>query len=171
MKKLINDPFQVTVESIEGYARAYPDIVKSVDPHVVARKDAPVNGKVGVVTGGGSGHEPLFLGWVGYGMADAAVLGEGFAAPPPPFILQATRAADGGKGILYVYGNYAGDNMNFGMAAETAREEGIENETVRVWDDIASAPPERVQERRGIAADLFVIKVAGARAEKGAPLK
>jgi len=171
MKKLINDPFRVTVESIEGYAKAYPDIVKLIGPHVVARKGAPVMGKVGVVIGGGSGHEPLFLGWVGYGMADAAVLGEVFAAPSPPFILEATRAADGGKGILYVYGNYAGDNMNFGMAAEAASEEGIENETVRVWDDIASAPPESAQERRGIAADLFVIKVAGASAETGAPLQ
>jgi len=171
MKKLINDPFRVTVESIEGYAKAYPDIVKLVNTHVVSRKEAPVMGKVGVVIGGGSGHEPLFLGWVGYGMADAAVLGEVFAAPSPPFILEATRAVNGGKGILYVYGNYAGDNMNFGMAAETAMDEGIENETVRVWDDIASAPPERVQERRGIAADLFVIKVAGARAETGAQLQ
>jgi len=171
MKKLINDPFRATVESIEGYARSYPDIVRLVNPHVVSRKDAPVMGKVGVVIGGGSGHEPLFLGWVGHGMADVAVLGEIFAAPSPPFIMDATRAANGGKGILYVYGNYAGDNMNFGMAAEAASEEGIENETVRVWDDIASAPPDRVQDRRGIAADLFVIKVAGARAETGAPLQ
>jgi len=152
MKKLINDPFRVTVESIEGYADAYPDILRLVSPHVVSRKAAPVRGKVGVVVGGGSGHEPLFLGWVGYGMADAAVLGEVFAAPSPAFILD------------------AGDNMNFDMAAELAITEGIENETVRVWDDIASAPLERVQERRGIAADLFVIKVAGAKAETGAPL-
>ena len=170
MKKLINDPFRVTVESIEGYADAYPDILRLVSPHVVSRKAAPVRGKVGVVVGGGSGHEPLFLGWVGYGMADAAVLGEVFAAPSPAFILDATRATNGGNGVLYIYGNYAGDNMNFDMAAELAITEGIENETVRVWDDIASAPLERVQERRGIAADLFVIKVAGAKAETGAPL-
>jgi dihydroxyacetone kinase-like protein len=170
MKKLINDPFRVTVESIEGYVKAYPGIIRSISPHAVSRKDAPVRDKVGVVVGGGSGHEPLFLGWVGYGMADAAVLGEVFAAPSPTFILEATRAANGGKGILYVYGNYAGDNLNFGMAAELAKDEGIENEMVRVWDDIASAPPERVNERRGIAADLFVIKVAGAKAEIGASL-
>ncbi len=170
MKKLINDPFQVTVESIEGYTKAYPDIVKLVSPHVVARRNAPVKGKVGVVIGGGSGHEPLFLGWVGYGMADAAALGEVFAAPSPPLILDATRAANGDRGVLYVYGNYAGDNMNFDMAAEIAKEEGTETQTVRVWDDIASAPPERVDERRGLAADLFVIKVAGAKAETGAPL-
>jgi len=170
MKKLINDPFSVTVESIEGYAEAYPHIVRQVSPHVVARRDAPIRGKVGVVVGGGSGHEPLFLGWVGYGMADAAVLGEVFAAPSPPLILDATRAANGGSGVLFVYGNYAGDNMNFDMAAETAKEEGIETQTIRVWDDTASAPPERASERRGLAADLFVIKIAGAKAETGASL-
>jgi dihydroxyacetone kinase-like protein len=170
MKKLINDPFQVTVESIEGYTAAYPHIVRLVSPHVVARREAPVKGKVGLVIGGGSGHEPLFLGWVGYGMADAAVLGEVFAAPSPPFISEATRAANGGRGVLYVYGNYAGDNMNFDIASETAKEDGVETETVRVWDDIASAPPERASERRGLAADLFVIKVAGAKAETGASL-
>ena len=170
MKKLINDPFRVTIESIEGYSKAYPNIVKLVGPHVVARRDAPVVGKVAVIVGGGSGHEPLFLGWVGYGMADAAVLGEVFAAPPPPIILEATRAANGGRGVLYVYGNYAGDIMNFDMAAEEAKEEGIETETVRVWDDIASAPSEHLQERRGLAADLFVIKIAGAKAETGVSL-
>ena len=171
MKKLINDPFNVTVESIEGYVRAHSDIVKPVGSHVVARKNAPILGKVGVVVGGGSGHEPLFLGWVGYGMADAAVLGEVFAAPAPTLILAATKAANGGKGVLYVYGNYAGDNMNFDMASETADEEdGIETAAVRVWDDVASAPPDRASERRGLAADLFVIKVAGAKAETGASI-
>jgi phosphoenolpyruvate---glycerone phosphotransferase subunit DhaK len=123
-----------------------------------------------LVVGGGSGHEPLFLGWVGYGMADAAVLGEVFSAPSPPFILAATRAANRGSGVLYVYGNYAGDNMNFDIAAEQAREEGIEIESVRVWDDVASAPPDRIQERRGLTADLFVTKVAGAKAEQRARL-
>jgi dihydroxyacetone kinase-like protein len=170
VKKLINDPFNVTVESIEGYVKAHSDIVRPVGPHVVARKDAPIGGKVGVVVGGGSGHEPLFLGWVGYGMADAAVLGEVFAAPSPTLILDATRAANGGRGVVYVYGNYAGDNMNFDMASEIARGEGVETATVRVWDDVASAPPDRANERRGLAADLFVIKVAGAKAETGAPL-
>ena len=170
MKKLINDPFNVTVESIEGFTLAYGHILRLVSPHVVARRDAPISGKVGVVVGGGSGHEPLFIGWVGSGMADAAVLGDVFSAPSPPLILDATKVANGGKGVLYVYGNYAGDNMNFDIAAETAKEEGIENATVRVWDDVASAPPERFQERRGLAANLFVIKVAGAKAEEGATL-
>ena len=170
MKKLINDPSKVTVESIEGFALAYSDIVKQIAPHVVARRRAPIPGKVGVVVGGGSGHEPLFLGWVGSGMADAAVLGEVFTSPAPPLIVQAAKAANGGKGVLFIYGNYAGDNMNFDLAAESAREEGLENDTVRVWDDVASAPPDRIQERRGLAADFFVIKVAGATAESGASL-
>ena len=169
-KKLINDPFRVTVESIQGYVEAYPQIVKQISPHVVARIDAPVSDKVGVVVGGGSGHEPLFLGWVGFGMADAAVLGEVFAAPSPPMILDATKAANSTRGVLYVYGNYAGDNMNFDMATEAARDNGITTETVRVWDDVASAPPDRAEERRGLAADLFVIKIAGAKAEERAPL-
>ena len=170
VKKFINDPFNVTVESIAGYACAYSDLVKLVSPHVVARREAPVAGKVGVVVGGGSGHEPLFIGWVGYGMADSAVLGDVFSAPPPPMILDATEAANSERGVLYVYGNYAGDNMNFDMAAETAKDAGIETGTVRVWDDVASAPLDRIHERRGLAADFFVIKAAGAKAEERAPL-
>lgn len=109
MKKLINDPLKVMIESIEGYAKAYPSIIKQVGPHMVARRDAPVKGKVAVIVGD-SGQEPLFLGWVGYGMADAAVLGEVFAAPGPRLILDAVKAADGGSGVAFVYGNYAGDN-------------------------------------------------------------
>jgi len=170
MKKLINDPFKVATESIEGHVKAYSHIVKQVSPHVIARKNAPVNGKVGVVIGGGSGHEPLFLGFVGYGMADSAALGEIFAAPAAPRIMKATKASNGGRGILYVHGNYAGDNMNFGLAAEMATDEGIDNATVRVWDDVSSAPPERLNERRGLAGDLFVIKIAGSMAETFAPL-
>lgn len=170
MKKLINDPFMVTVESIEGYVKAYPHLLRQVNPHVVARKNAPIKDKVGIVVGGGSGHEPLFLGWVGYGMADAAVLGEVFAAPAPPLILEATKVANGGRGVLYVYGNYAGDNLNFGIAAELACDENIETESLKVWDDVASAPPDRMKDRRGLAANLFVIKIAGAKAEAGISL-
>jgi len=170
VKKLINDPSKVTIESIEGFALAYPKIVKQVAPRVVARRNAPIRGKVGVVVGGGSGHEPLFIGWVGSGMADAAVLGDVFTSPAPPFILQAAKAANGGRGIVFVYGNYAGDNMNFDLASEYATEEGIENKSVRVWDDVASAPLDRIRDRRGLAADFFVIKTAGAMAEAGASL-
>jgi dihydroxyacetone kinase-like protein len=170
MKKLINDPFNVVIESIEGFVKSHSDFVKLVGPHVVARKDAPVKGKVGIVVGGGSGHEPLFIGWLGYGMADAAALGEVFAAPSPQFIFEATKAANGGKGILYLYFNYAGDNMNFDISTEMAKDEGIETETVRIWDDVASAPPERIHERRGLIGGLFAAKIAGAKAEIGASL-
>jgi phosphoenolpyruvate---glycerone phosphotransferase subunit DhaK len=127
----------------------------------VVRVRSP-GGKVGLLIGGGSGHEPLFGGFVGDGLADGAACGNVFAAPAPAVILDATRAVDGGRGVLYVYGNYAGDNLSFDAAAELAAAEGIATETVRVWDDVASAPPERVEDRRGIAGDLFVIKIAGA---------
>jgi dihydroxyacetone kinase-like protein len=115
-----------------------------------------------LLIGGGSGHEPLFAGFVGEGLADGAACGHVFAAPTPDIILRATRAVDRGKGVLYVYGNYAGDNLNFDSAAELAAQEGIATATVRVWDDVAAAPPDRPDDRRGIAGDLFVIKVAGA---------
>jgi len=170
MKKLINDPLNVTDESIEGFTKAYAHIIKQVASRVVARKDAPIEGKVSIVVGGGSGHEPEMIGFVGVGMADASVYGEVFAAPPPPSILTATKAVDGGKGVLYIYGNYAGDNMNFDMGAEMAAEEGIKTETVRVWDDVASGSPENYKDRRGLIGDLFVVKVAGAKAETGAVL-
>jgi dihydroxyacetone kinase-like protein len=117
---------------------------------------------VGLLIGGGSGHEPLFPAFIGDNLADGAACGHIFAAPTPNVILAATRALDQGQGVLYLYGNYSGDNMNFDIAAEMAAEEGIETRTVRVWDDVASAPPERMGDRRGIAGDLFVIKVAGA---------
>jgi len=164
-KKLINDPLKVTVEELEGFVKAYSHIVKKVGTHAVVRKDAPVKGKVAILSGGGSGHEPLFIGYVGYGMCDGAVYGEVFAAPTPPNILEATRAIDGGAGVLYIYGNYAGDNMNFGLAAQMAQAEGIEVETIPYWDDISSAPPERKTERRGIAGGFYVYKCAGAAAE------
>jgi dihydroxyacetone kinase-like protein len=121
-------------------------------------------GKEGLLIGGGSGHEPLFPCFVGDNLADAAACGHVFAAPSPDVILAATRAAHRGQGVLYLYGNYAGDNLNFDMAAELAAEEGIATRTVRVWDDVAAAPPARRQERRGIAGDLLVLKVAGAAA-------
>lgn len=171
MKKLINDPYRVVDEMILGFAVAYSDKLRKLEGcNVIARNDAPVKGKVGVVVGGGSGHEPLFIGFVGEGMADAASPGDVFAAPSPNVTLEATRVANGGRGVLYVYGNYAGDILNFDMAAELAEAEGIETETVRVWDDVASAPLERITERRGIAGDVFVIKTAGAMAMTGAPL-
>lgn len=167
-KKLINDPEQAPVEATEGYVALSRGRVRQVPGMtVVARTDMPIQGRVGVVIGGGSGHEPLFLEFVGKGMADAAAAGAVFTSPGPDLILEATRQVHGGAGVVYIFGNYAGDNMNFDLAAELAAAEGIETRIVRVWDDIASAPPERYDDRRGTAADLFVIKIAGAAAERG----
>jgi dihydroxyacetone kinase-like protein len=160
-KKIINDPRNVVNELLEGLIEAYHGRIRPLS-HVQAlvKTDIP-KGKVGLLIGGGSGHEPVFHGFIGDRLADGAACGNIFAAPTPDIILEATKAVHRGKGVLYLYGNYAGDNMNFDIAAEMAAEEGIEVKTVRVWDDVASAPPGRIQDRRGIAGDLFVIKVAG----------
>jgi len=172
MKKMINDPFKVTDELVEGFIRANPDKVRKVEGmNVVVRNDAPIRNKVGVVIGGGSGHEPLFLEMVGKGMGDAAAHGAIFTSPPADLIHEAVRQVNGGAGIVFVYGNYMGDRLNFDMAAEMAEAEGIEAKTIRVWDDMASAPIDKISERRGIAGDLFVIKGAGAKAETMADLK
>jgi dihydroxyacetone kinase len=172
VKKLINDPRKVALEAIEGLTLAFPQYLRKVDGHqAVLRRDAPIPGKVTVLTGGGSGHEPMFASYVGRGMADASVAGNVFAAPPPPPIYETAKLAHGGAGVLFIYGNYSGDVLNFDMAAEMLQADNIPVTTVRVSDDVASAPPERKGERRGIAGDLFVIKVAGARAEEGGTLE
>jgi phosphoenolpyruvate---glycerone phosphotransferase subunit DhaK len=171
MKKIVNNPNDFAREAIEGLALAYPQFVRQIPGfQALVRKDAPVLGKVTILTGGGSGHEPMFAGYVGRGMADVSVAGNVFASPPPPPIYEAARVAHGGAGILFLYGNYSGDVLNFDMAAEMLVREDIAVTTVRVTDDVASAPRESSHERRGIAGDLFVIKVAGARAEEGANL-
>jgi len=166
MKKLINDPFEAVDEMLDGFVTAHADIVRLAAPRVVARRQ-PAAGKVGVVIGGGSGHEPAFAGYVGPGVADAAALGNVFAAPPPDVCLEAIRAASLGRGVLLVYGNYAGDVLNFDLANELAAAEGIECRTVRVTDDVASAAADERAKRRGIAGDVFVFKVAGAAAQRG----
>lgn len=172
MKKLINEPRKVALEAIEGLVLAFPQYLRKVNGHLaVVRKEAPISGKVTVLTGGGSGHEPMFAGYVGRGMADASVAGNVFTSPPPPPIYETAKLAHGGAGVLFIYGNYSGDVLNFDMAAEMLQQEGVFVATVRVSDDVASAPPERKGERRGIAGDLFVIKVAGARAEEGGTLR
>ncbi len=172
MKKVINNPDDFAREAIEGLALAYPQYLRLLPGlQAVARIDAPVHNKVTILTGGGSGHEPLFAGYVGKGMADASVAGNVFASPPPPPIYEAAKAVHGGAGILFLYGNYSGDVLNFDMAAEMLGEENIMVKTVRVTDDVASAPRESLAERRGIAGDLFVMKVAAARAEEGANLQ
>ena len=160
-KKIINDPKRVVPELIEGLLAAWGGRVRKIgDVNALVKAELP-KGKVGLLIGGGSGHEPLFHAFIGKNMADGAACGNIFAAPSPDTVLAATRALNGGKGVLFLYGNYAGDNMNFDIAAEMAAEEGIRVKTVRVWDDVASAPLPKIQERRGIAGDVFVIKVAG----------
>jgi dihydroxyacetone kinase len=166
LKKLINDPFDAVDEMLDGFVAAHADVVRRAGPRVVARRDAP-SAKVGLVVGGGSGHEPAFAGYVGPGLADAAALGNVFAAPGPDVCLEAIRAASSGRGVLLAYGNYAGDVLNFDLAADLAATEGIECRTVRVSDDVASATPAERERRRGIAGDVFVFKIAGAAAEAG----
>lgn len=161
-KKILNDPRDVVPELLEGVVAAYGGRVRQLPGVTALVKTHLPPGKVGLLIGGGSGHEPLFPCLIGENMADGAACGHVFAAPAPDIILEATRALDQGKGVLYLYGNYAGDNMNFDIAAELAADEGIAVRTVRIWDDVASAPPDRVDERRGIAGDLLVIKIAGA---------
>ena len=163
-KKLINDPFNVVDEALEGFVAAHSRLIALSEPRVVVRR-TPAANKVGIVVGGGSGHEPAFSGYVGVGMADAAACGNVFASPPPNVILSAIRAADHGRGVLVAYGNYAGDVMNFGLAAQLAAAEGIDVREVRVSDDVASAPEDEVEKRRGIAGDVIVFKCAGAAAE------
>lgn len=170
-KKLINNPNRVASEVVEGLALAFPHLVRKLEGlQAVVRKDAPEPGKVAVIVGGGSGHEPMFLGYVGRGMAMAGVAGNIFTSPPPIPIYETAKAAHGGAGVLFLYGNYAGDVLNFDTASEMLRDDGIEVESIRVTDDVASAPIDRREERRGIAGDLFVFKIAGARAEEGGSL-
>lgn len=162
IKKIMNHPKDVVNEHLEGLVGAYNGKVKKLDGVTALVKTSLPKGKVGLLIGGGSGHEPLFPCFIGENMADGAACGHIFAAPSPDIILEATKALDQGKGVLYLYGNYAGDTMNFDMAAEFAEEEGIKVKTVRIWDDVASARLEKIEDRRGIAGDLFVIKIAGA---------
>lgn len=170
MKKVINDPSNVVEEALEGFMLAYGKDHKKVDNiNGVVRKET--KDKVGIVIGGGSGHEPLFLGFVGEGLADGVAIGNVFAAPPPPTVQAVAKEVDAGKGVLFIYGNYAGDELNFDMAAELLEFEDVESRTVKVRDDVASAPADRKEDRRGIAGDVFVIKVAGAAAEKGLSLE
>jgi len=173
MRKIINDPNDFVDEVIDGILAAHPRMLKAVstDRRALARADAPIAGHVGVVTGGGSGHLPLFLGYVGEGLCTAVAVGNVFSSPSSDQILAATRAAHGGAGVLYLYGNYGGDVMNFDLAGELASDEGIETETVLGTDDVASAPPSRGAERRGVAGLFFAYKCAGAAAEQGRPLK
>lgn len=170
-KKLLNDPRHVPQEQLEGLiAACHGDLVPVDGYSAVIRKNILTN-QVVVLTGGGCGHEPMFAGFVGKGLADAAALGEVFTSPSPDIIIEAAKAAEQGHGVLFVYGNYAGDNMNFDIAAELLEEEGIYTKTVRVTDDIAAAPLSRLSDRRGVAGDMLVLKIAGAAAQSGYDLE
>ncbi len=169
LKKLINDPFDAVDEMLDGFVAAHADVVRLIGERVVARHQMG-RPKVGLVIGGGSGHEPAFAGYVGAGLADAAAVGNVFAAPSPDACLEAIRAASTGMGVLLSYGNYTGDVLNFGIAAGRAVAEGIDVRTVLVTDDVASAPKAEIDRRRGIAGDAIVFKCAGAMAERGATL-
>jgi dihydroxyacetone kinase-like protein len=168
MKKLVNDPKNVVVEAVAGFGAAHGDIVRvSLDPVFIVREDAPVAGKVGIVSGGGSGHEPLHGGFVGFGMLDAAVPGAVFTSPTPDPILAATKAVDGGAGVLHIVKNYTGDVLNFETAADLAAADEIEVRTVIVNDDVAVKDSLYTAGRRGVAGTVLVEKIAGAAAERG----
>jgi phosphoenolpyruvate---glycerone phosphotransferase subunit DhaK len=172
MKKLLNEPASFVDESIRGILAAHPRDLRTVegDGRAIVRADAPLVGKVGIVTGGGSGHLPVFLGYVGPGLCSAAAVGNVFSSPPTETVLNASRAVDGDAGLLYVYGNYGGDVLVFDDAAEELAADGVDVRTVLVADDVASAPPEQRGRRRGVAGLFFAFKVAGAAAEAGLPL-
>lgn len=171
MQKIINEPSEVVDEMVQGYIRAHPDLVTETEnPRVLKSVAAPVAGKVGIVTGGGSGHKPAFVGYVGRNMVDAVAMGELFSSPPAQMFYDAFKAADGGKGVACLYGNYAGDNMNVAMAVELAADDGIEVKTVVANDDVPSAPVDQLDDRRGVAGEILMWKVAGAKAAMGGSL-
>jgi dihydroxyacetone kinase-like protein len=171
MKKLINKPDDVVTEELQGIAAAHPDLVKvQFNPNVIIRADAPVQGKVGLVSGGGSGHEPMHGGFVGMGMLDAACPGEVFTSPTPDQMLDATKAVNGGAGVLHIVKNYTGDVMNFEMSADLAQGEGIEVEAVVIDDDVAVQDSLYTAGRRGVGTTVLAEKICGAAAEEGKAL-
>jgi phosphoenolpyruvate---glycerone phosphotransferase subunit DhaK len=171
VKKFINSPDDVVPESLRGLAAAHPDLVRvDFENQVVVRKGAPIQGKVALVSGGGSGHEPLHGGFVGLGMLDAACPGAVFTSPVPDQMLAATKAVDGGAGVIHIVKNYTGDVMNFKLAAEDAADEGIEVESVLTNDDVAVEDSLYTAGRRGTGATVLVEKIAGAKAEAGGTL-
>lgn len=167
MKKFINNPQEVVNESIEGYLVSYAEYVKKLkDARVLIRKKDPKEPKVAVITGGGSGHKPAFIGYIGEGLVDGVAVGEVFSAPPADWIYKATKELDMGKGVIYLYGNFSGDIMNFRMAKTLAESEGIKVEEVIAYDDIASAPKDKIKDRRAIAGEVIMWKIGGAAAAK-----
>lgn len=172
MKKLINKPEDVVIEELQGIAIAHADLVKVFyEPNYIVRADAPVKNKVGVISGGGSGHEPMHGGFVGMGMLDAACPGAVFTSPTPDQMLEATKAVSGGAGVLHIVKNYTGDVLNFEMAADLARAEGIEVEAVVTDDDVAVKDSLYTAGRRGVGVTVLAEKIVGSAAEQQRPLK
>lgn len=170
MQRILNDPDFIVDEMLKGFLKAHCDMVEKTDnPRVVKSKFIKPQ-KVGVITGGGSGHKPAFIGYVGENMCDAAAVGEICSSPTAAAFLDAARAADSGNGVACLYGNYSGDNMNVKMAVKMAKKEGITIKTVVANDDVASAPKDQREKRRGVAGEVLMWKVGGAKAAKGADL-
>jgi len=172
MKKILNDPYSYVDEMLAGLCAAHPHFYQRTGEtgRVIKRPEAPIQGKVGIVTGGGSGHLPVFTGYVGRGLLDACAIGDVFASPSVDQMAVAMRSANGGKGVLRLYGNYGGDAMNFDMAGEILAMEGIESTTVVLTDDVASAKAGEKEKRRGVAGMVYAFKVAGAAADAGGNL-
>lgn len=171
MQRMINDPDQVVPDMLKGFIKAHSDLVEPTDnPRVLKYRDAPVAGKVGIVTGGGSGHKPAFIGYIGRNLVDAVAVGEIFTSPTATAFYQAFRAADAGKGVACLFGNYTGDIMNVKMAVEEAEEDDIVVKTVIANDDVPSAPKEKREKRRGVAGEVLAWKIGGAKAALGGSL-
>ncbi len=171
MQRVINDPNQVVEDMLKGFVKSHQDLVAPTgNDRVLKYKNAPISGKVAVVTGGGSGHKPAFIGYIGKNMVDAVAVGEIFSSPSAKAFYDAFKAADSGAGVACLYGNYAGDNMNVKMAIEMAEDDGIEVKTVVANDDVPSAPADEKQKRRGVAGEVLMWKVGGAKASLGGTL-
>ena len=171
MQRIINNPNDVVDEMINGFIKAHKDIIeKTENNRVLKYKKAPIKNKVGIVTGGGSGHKPAFIGYIGENMIDAVAIGEIFSSPTAKAFYDAFKTADSGKGVACLYGNYAGDNMNVKMAIKMAEKDGIAVKTVIANDDVASAPKEEKNKRRGVAGEVLMWKIAGAKAALGGNL-
>ncbi len=171
MQRIINNPNDVVDDMINGFIKAHKDIVeKTENNRVLKYKKAPIKNKVGIVTGGGSGHKPAFIGYIGENMVDAVAIGEIFSSPTAKAFYDAFKTADSGKGVACLYGNYAGDNMNVKMAIKMAEKDGIAVKTVIANDDVASAPKEERNKRRGVAGEVLMWKIAGAKAALGGNL-
>lgn len=171
MQRIINDPDFVVEDYLKGFIKAHKDIVSATDnPRVLKYVEAPVPGKVGIVTGGGSGHKPAFTGYIGKNLIDSVAVGEVFSSPTAKAFYDAIKAADSGKGVAVLYGNYAGDNMNVAMAMEDAEDDGILVKKVVANDDVPSAPKDSREKRRGVAGEIMMWKAAGAKASMGGSL-